>query len=188
MKITLTPTGGLAVNAFLLADDAVSLVVGATFTAGAGGQIREGFVNKQKRAVQKSPLVRAAYLLNIPRYNLENRLVFTVQRSFQTVENCVAFIAFHPDSVPMQGELTVREQSTTGLIARYLPNAVVESVECTRHIGLACDFQYITLGRCIRLSTSELPAGAQAFYQKFIFCIGGVQTYVWLPAYIGAAV
>ena len=143
MKIIITPTGG---PAFTLADDTVSVVLGANFSTGTGGQVREGFVNKQKRAGQKSPLFRAAYILNVPRYNLENRLAFTVQRSFQTVEACVAFIAFHPDNVPVQGEIAVTSQSATGLITRFLPNAVVELVECTQHIGLSCNFRYSLCG------------------------------------------
>ena len=143
MKITLTPAGA---PPFLLGDDAVSLVIGANFSGGAGGQIREGFVNKQKRRVQKRPLFRAAYLLNVPRANLENRFAFTVQRSFQTLEACVAFIAFHPDSVPTAGEITLSSQSAAGLVLRYLPAAVVERVECVRQIGLSCDFQYTIAG------------------------------------------
>jgi hypothetical protein len=144
MKITITPTGRS--TAFVLADDSVSVVLGAIFTGGTGGPIREGFVNKQKRARQKSLLFRAAYVLNVPRFNLENRLAFTVQRSFETVEGCVAFIAFHPDNVPVQGEIAVTNQSATGLITRYLPNAVVESVECTQHTGLSCNFRYSICG------------------------------------------
>jgi hypothetical protein len=144
MKITITPAGSSA--AFVLADDTVSVVLGANFTAGTGGQVKEGFVNKQKRAAQKSLLFRAAYLLNVPRFNLENRVAFTVQRSFQTVEACVAFIAFHPDNVPVQGEIALTNQSATGLITRYLPNAVVESVQCTLHTGLSCNFRYSISG------------------------------------------
>jgi hypothetical protein len=144
VKITITPTGGTM--AFVLADDSVSVVLGTNFTAGTGGQVREGFVNQQKRGGQKSPLFRAAYLLNVPRFNLENRLAFTVQRSFQTVEACVAFIAFHPDNVPVQGEIALTNQSATGLITRFLPNAVVESVECTQHTGLSCNFRYSLCG------------------------------------------
>jgi hypothetical protein len=140
MKITMTPTGGT--GAFVLADDTVGVVPGMNFASGAGGQVREGFVNKQKRAGQRSPLFRSAYVLNAPRYNLENRLSFTVQRSFQTVEACLAFIAFHPDNVPVQGEMAITHQSATGLITRYLPNAVVESVECVQHTGLSCNFRY----------------------------------------------
>jgi hypothetical protein len=143
VKIILTPIGAAP---FVLGDDTVSLVAGVNFSAGAGGQIREGFVNKQKRRVQHSPLFRAAYLLNIPRSNLENRFIFTVMRSFQTLEACVAFIAFHPDSVPTQGEITLTSQSASGLVMRYLPAAVVESVECIRQIGLSCDFQYTVAG------------------------------------------
>ena len=143
MKITITPGGG---TPFTLADDSVSLVAGTQFAAGVGGQVKEGFVNKQKRAAQKSPLFRAAYLLNLPRLNLENRFSFTVQRSFQTVEACLQFIAFHPDNVPVQGEITVSNQSGTGQVTRYLPNAVVESVECVQLVGLSCRFQYTISG------------------------------------------
>jgi hypothetical protein len=143
MKITITPTGGAA---FTLADDSVNTIVSTSWPMGATGQIKESFLNKQKRTSQKSPLFRSAYLLNIPRFNLLNQINFTVQRSFQTVENCISFIAFHPDSVPVQGEITIQEQSTTGMIARYLPNAVVDSVECTMHSGCACNFQYAISG------------------------------------------
>jgi hypothetical protein len=144
MKITITPTGAAA--AFVLADDAVSVVAGTNFAAGAGGQVREGFVNKQKRAGQRTALFRSAYVLNVPRFNLENRLTFVVQRSFQTVEACLAFIAFHPDSVPVQGEVAITNQSATGVITRYLPGAVIESVQCVRHAGLSCNFQYTVSG------------------------------------------
>ncbi len=143
MKITLTPTSGVP---FVLGDDAVSVVIGTGFSAGAGGQIQEGFVNKQKRQAQRGPLFRAAYALNLARFNLENRFSFTVQRSFQNLEACVAFIAFHPDSVPVSGEITLTSQSGTGLVVRYLPAAVVETVQCTRQIGLSCDFQYTVAG------------------------------------------
>ncbi|MGD0813367.1 MAG: hypothetical protein ABSA83_07165 [Verrucomicrobiota bacterium] len=143
MKIIVTPAGG---TGFVLGDDTVSLVVGVNFSAGAGGQIKEGFVNKQKRRVQHSPLFRAAYLLNIARLNWENRFAFTVQRSFQTLEACVAFIAFHPDSVPAAGEITLSNQSGTGVVLRYLPAAVIEMAQCTRQIGLSCDFQYTIAG------------------------------------------
>jgi len=122
------------------------VVIGLAFTGGAGGQIKEGFVNRQKRRVQGSPLFRSAYLLNIARANLENRFKFTVQRSFQTLEACVAFIALHPDTVPASGEIILPSQSSTGVVMRYLPSAVVETVECVRQIGLSCDFQYVIAG------------------------------------------
>jgi hypothetical protein len=143
VKITITATGE---PAFTLADDAVAVVIGSTFTAGVGGQIKEGFVNKQKRQVQASPLLRAAYALIIPRFNLQNRFSFTVQRTFQTMETCVAFIAFHPDSVPTQGEIALDNQSATGRILRYLPSAVIETVECAQHVGLSCNFTYTISG------------------------------------------
>jgi hypothetical protein len=143
MKITITPSGG---SVFTLADDSVAVVIGANFTAGVGGQIREGFVNKQKRQVQASALFRAAYALVVPRFNLQNRFSFTVQRSFQTMESCIAFIAFHPDSVPTQGEVVLDNQSATGRILRYLPSAVIESVECAQHVGVSCNFTYTIHG------------------------------------------
>ncbi|HEY3857708.1 MAG TPA: hypothetical protein VGO67_25270 [Verrucomicrobiae bacterium] len=143
MKVTITAAGG---SVFTLADDSVAVVVGSTFAAGAGGQIKEGFVNKQQRQAQVSPLFRAAYALLIPRFNLKNRFSFTAQRSFQTVESCIAFIAFHPDSVPTSGEVALDNQSATGRIFRYLPNAVVETVECAKHVGLSCNFTYTISG------------------------------------------
>jgi hypothetical protein len=144
VKITLTAAGSS--SAFVLGDDTIILIIGTNFGNGAGGQIKEGFVNKQKRQAQKSPLFRAAYALNVARFNLENRFAFTVQRSFQTLEACVAFIAFHPDSVPASGEITLDNSSGTGRVLRHLPGAVVESVECTQQIGLSCDFRYIVAG------------------------------------------
>jgi hypothetical protein len=148
MKITITPGSVASATGpvFTLADDATAIVIGSTFTAGAGGQIKEGFVNKQTRQVQASPLFRAAYALIIPRFNLQNRFSFTVQRTFQTVESCIAFIAFHPDSVPTQGEITVDNQSATGRILRYLPSAAIETVECAQHVGVSCNFTYSISG------------------------------------------
>ncbi len=148
MKITITPSGSSV--PFVLADDSIRLISGsaasANFSSGAGGQVMEGCLNQQKRIIQKSPLFRAAYLSNIPRYNLENRFAFTAQRSFQTAEACLAFILFHPDSVPVQGEITILNQSGTGLITRYLPNAVVESVACVAHQEVACNITYSICG------------------------------------------
>jgi hypothetical protein len=144
VKITITPTGG---PAFTLADDSVSVVgAGPQLNIGSGGQVKEGFLNKQKRRVQSSPLVRAPYLLAAPRFNFQNRLSFTVQRSFNSIEDCLAFIAGHPDSVPSQGEIYIQNQTTSGETQRYLPNAVVESVECTQHSGLSCNFTYTLFG------------------------------------------
>jgi hypothetical protein len=131
---------------FVLGDDTVTVITTTSYLAGAGGQIKEGFVNKQKRQVQRTPLFRAAYLLNVARYNLENRFTFTVQRSFPTLETCAAFIAFHPDSVPTSGEITIDNQSATGRVLSYLPGAVIETVECVQQIGLSCDFRYTIAG------------------------------------------
>jgi hypothetical protein len=144
VKITITPTGG---TAFTLADDSVSVVAASPqLSMGSGGQVKEGFVNKQKRRVQASPLFRAPYLLKIPRFNFQNRLSFTVQRSFSSVEDCLAFIAGHPDNVPAQGEIHIQNNTSNGETQRYLPSAVVESVECTQHSGLSCNFTYTISG------------------------------------------
>jgi hypothetical protein len=144
VKITITPTGG---TAFTLADDSVSVVdVSPQLNIGSGGQVKEGFVNKQKRRAQSSPLFRVAYMLVIPRFNFQNRISFTVQRTFASVEDCLAFIAGHPDNVPAQGEIYMQNQTSGGETQRYLPNAVVESVECTQHSGLSCNFTYTISG------------------------------------------
>jgi hypothetical protein len=144
LKITITPSGGAA---FLLADDSVGLVPpGPQLSVGCGGQVKEGFVNKQKRHAQRAGLFRAAYALIAPRFNLENRLRFTVQRSFSSVEDCLGFIAGHADSVPTQGEFYIQNVSGTGETQRYLPNAVVESVECVQHAGVSCNFTYVVSG------------------------------------------
>ena len=144
MKITITPTGG---QPFLLADDSVSVVIGPTFT-GRGGRANQGRVCQQTETTGpgQPAFPGGAYALLIPRFNLQNRFSFTVQRSFQSVENCIGFIAFHPDSVPTQGEITLDNQSATGRILRYLPSAVIETVECAQHIGLSCNFTYTISG------------------------------------------
>ncbi len=144
MKITITPTGG---TAFVLGDDSVGVVpAGPQLAVGCGGQIKEGFVNKQKRQVQTSPLFRAAYALVIPRCNLQIRFTFTVQRSFNSVEDCLGFIAGHPDSVPTEGEIQIQNVTSVGETLRYLPAAVVETVEITQHVGLSCNTQYTVSG------------------------------------------
>src|SRR5579863_5721959 len=144
MKITITPIGG---TAFVLGDDSAGVVpAGPQLSVGCGGQIREGFVNKQKRQIQTSPLFRAAYALVIPRFNLQNRFSFTVQRSFTSVEDCLAFIAGHPDSVPAEGEIQIQNVTSLGETLRYLPNAVIEQVEITQHVGLSCNTQYTISG------------------------------------------
>lgn len=140
MKITITPSGG---NPFLLGDDTVSVLPVATiWPNGAGGAIREGFVNKQRRNIQTTPLFRGAYPFMAARFNWTGAFSFTVQRSFANIENCLMFIASHPDTVPASGEITLSNVSGTGSVSRYLPGAFVERVECTNHIGLSCDFTY----------------------------------------------
>ena len=131
MKITITAAGG---TPFMLADDAGGATVG------------DGFRPKQTRIVQSQALFRAAYKANVARYNLENRLTFTVERVFGTVELCLNFIAQHADQVPAQGSLVLYNLSSTGQTTRTLANAVIVEVECVEHAGVSCKFQYTIAG------------------------------------------
>ena len=131
MKITMTAAGG---KAFVLADDA------------GGATVQEGFCPKQTRRWQSQPLFRASYQPNLPRFNLENRLQFTVERVFPTLELALNFIAQHPDQVPICGALTLYHRSASGQATRTLANAVVVEVACTEHVGVSCKFQYTIAG------------------------------------------
>ena len=131
MKITITAAGG---KAFVLADDA------------GGATVQDGFRPEQRRVVQSQGLFRAAYQANVARFNLENRLRFTVERSFGTVEAALNFIAQHADSVPVQGNVVLYNRSATGQATRTLANAVVAEVECVEHVGVSCKFQYTVAG------------------------------------------
>ncbi|MGA2540168.1 MAG: hypothetical protein ABSG78_01260 [Verrucomicrobiota bacterium] len=131
MKITITAAGG---TAFVLADDA------------GGATVQDGFRPKQTRILQRQRLFRSGYKTNIPRYNLENRLRFVVERTFGTVELCLNFMAQHADSVPAQGNLVLYNRSGTGQATRTLGNAVVAEVECVEHVGVSCKFQYTIAG------------------------------------------
>jgi hypothetical protein len=141
VQIIITPTG---LSAFTLADDTTAMpIVAASWPAGIGGTIVEkGFLARQKRTVQIEPLFRQAYPFMAPRFNWQNGFSFVVQREFSTVQNCIAFIAFHPDSVPANGEITLSHTSSSGVIHRYLPNAIVDTPECVDHKGVKCRFQY----------------------------------------------
>lgn len=118
----------------MLADDA------------AGATMQDGFRPRQTRIVQSSPLFRAAYKSTLPRYNLENRLSFVVERVFATVEAVLNFMASHADQVPVAGTLALYHLSGTGQTARSLPNAVVVEIECVEHVGVSCKFQYTVAG------------------------------------------
>jgi hypothetical protein len=139
VKLTITPTGG---TAFLLADGTTAPIVATSWANGAGGLVREGFLNKQRRIVQIQPLFRAAYPFLAARFNWQGYWQFTVQRTFSTAEQCFAFVAVHPDSVPASGEIWLSNNSSTGVINRYLPGAVIETVECIDQKEVACDFLY----------------------------------------------
>jgi hypothetical protein len=137
LKITVTLTG--IATPFVLGDDTVTTITASSWPNGAGGAILEGFINKQKRELQRTLMFQSAYLLDIPKFNWENAFSFTVQRSFNSLANCIYFIANHPDTVPAGGEITL---SNNGSNLRYLPSATIDSVECVRQIGLSCDFRY----------------------------------------------
>ena len=111
-----------------------------------GATARDGFCPKQTRILQSQPLFRGSYKANLPRFNLENRLKFVVERTFGTVEAALSFIASHADGLPAQGTLTVYNLSARGQISRSLPNAVLEEVECVEHVGVSCKFQYTIAG------------------------------------------
>jgi hypothetical protein len=131
MKITMTAAGG---KAFVLADDA------------GGATVQDGFCPKQTRILQSQPLFRGSYKANLARFNLENRLQFTVERVFATVEAALNFMASHADQVPVAGTLTLYNRSSTGQASRSLDNAVMASVECVEHVGVSCKFQYTVAG------------------------------------------
>jgi hypothetical protein len=131
MKITITVTGG---TAFVLGDDS------------GGMNIQDGFRPKQTREVQSTELFRGPYKANLPRYNLENELSFVVERTFSTREAALNFMAFHADTVPAQGALTLYNLSHTGQTTRTLANATVNQVECVEHVGVSCKFQYTIAG------------------------------------------
>lgn len=141
MQILITPTG---LSAFTLGDDTTAMPILTTaWAAGLGGQIVvDGFLAKQKRSVQVTDLFRSAYPFITPRFNWLNSFTFTVHREFSTAQNCIAFIAFHPDSIPAGGEITLSHSSSTGVIRRYLPNAVISQPECVDHKGVKCRFRY----------------------------------------------
>lgn len=131
MKITITANGG---TAFVLGDDS------------AGMPIQDGFRPRQTRESQSAGLFRGPYKSNLPRYNLENQLNFVVERTFATREAALNFMAFHADSVPTQGALTLYDLSNTGQTTRTLANAIVNKIECIDHVGVSCKFQYVITG------------------------------------------
>jgi hypothetical protein len=131
MRITITPAGG---KAFVLADEA------------AGAMVRDGFRPGQTRVTQSQALFRAPYKTNIPRFNLENRLRFVVERTFATVEAALNFMATHADQVPVQGTVTMYHLTARGQTSRSLASAVVLDIQCIEHIGVSCRFQYTIAG------------------------------------------
>ncbi|HWD18141.1 MAG TPA: hypothetical protein VHB20_02590 [Verrucomicrobiae bacterium] len=143
MKITIT---GAGLQAFLLADDAAGVLEGSGWPQGAGGQVRDGFLNQHERKIQSADLARAPYRTNTPRFNLENRLEFVVERSFSTTAGCQLFIAQHPGQIPAQGLLNVAHQAADGVVNLYLKNAVVQWAKCRRQTGVTCLFQYLVRG------------------------------------------
>jgi hypothetical protein len=131
VKITITPTGG---PIFTLGDDSNAM------------PIQDGFRPRQTRVIRSNPLFRAAYKLNLASFNLENRLVFVVERTFANRELALNFMATHPDSVPVSGTVMLYDLSTSGQTKRTLSGAVVADIECVEHVGVSCKFQYTIIG------------------------------------------
>jgi len=143
MKISISAPGQAP---FVLADDAAGVLGGNGWPQGAGGQIRDGFLNQHERRVQSVDLIRAPFRTNLPRFNLENRLEFVVERAFATVAACQLFIARHPGQAPAQGLLAVQYQAADGVVNLYLKNAVIQSIRCQRQVGVSCLFYYLLRG------------------------------------------
>jgi hypothetical protein len=131
MKITLTAAGSAP---FVLGDDA------------AGWAMADGFRPRQTRTVRSKGLFRGAYRANLAGFNLENRLVFVVERTFATRELALGFMASHADAVPVAGTLTLYDLSPSGQTKRSLAGAVVAEVECVGHVGVSCKFRYTIAG------------------------------------------
>lgn len=143
MKITLLPVGN-SPTPFVFADDTVGEIsTGYPWTNGVGGICKEGFLPGQRRAVQGVEYFRGLFKGNIPRGQLENSLKFTVQRTFNTLDNALAFLASHADNVPESGLLIM---TLTGIGTRYLQNAVVQDIQTTLHKGVSCDTTYSIVG------------------------------------------
>jgi hypothetical protein len=131
---------------FTMAADTTAMpikVATAPWTNGIGGLCKEGFQPKQRRGVQAVEYFRGLFKGNIARGQFENSLKFTVQRTFDDLDLCLAFLAVHADTVPDEGCLQV---TLTGVGTRFLPNAQVQDVECVKHIGASCDMMYSLVG------------------------------------------
>jgi hypothetical protein len=142
--ITSPSVGAAGATQFILGDDTTALpIVTAAWASGLGGPIVDtGFLARQKRKIQIQDLFRQGYPFITARFNWLNSFEFTVHRVFSAVQNCLAFVAFHPDSVPAGGEVTLSHTSASGVVHRYLPNAVVDSPECIDQTGVRCRFKY----------------------------------------------
>jgi hypothetical protein len=142
MQITLTPPGGTQV--FTLGDDTVKIVpAGQNFANGAPGSVNDGYLPKQTRLVQKSAIVRGAYKIGFPRYNLENSLTFEVTRTFTSRSLAFSFLSSHADLIPVIGTLTELNVASTGRTPRYLPNAMLEDMETIEDKGLTNVVRYL---------------------------------------------
>lgn len=131
---------------FILAADTAPFPIssGAPWLNGVGGVAdKEGYKPGQKRAIQAVEYFRGLWKGNIGRGQLENSLRFTTQRTFSTLDLCLAFLQSHAGNVPIEGCLMV---TMTGVGTAYLPNAVVQDIQTPKHIGASCDVAYSLVG------------------------------------------
>jgi hypothetical protein len=144
VKITITaPSIATGSGAFILADDSIAQVVGINWNLGAGGPVFEkGFLNGISYELRRASIFRGAFAYRAPSYNASTRFTFITHRVHDKVENCLGFIQSHPQSVPIQGEITLSHRSNSGSFSAYLPNALLVSATCTDQIGVKNKFQY----------------------------------------------
>lgn len=149
MRITITPpaaSGQPTVTPFLLCDDSVGAGAlsgsGDTFVNGAGGQCKEGFNADEQRATQREEFIGSEYAMELPRGNRQFTMTFTVQRTMESVDAALMFMADHPDLVPDTGKTEI----DIGNTVRYLYNSVVKSVRVTNYCGVSFDTTYTISG------------------------------------------
>ena len=86
---------------------------------------------------------RGMFVGNIPRGQIENGLKFTVQRTFDTLDNCLTFQALHSGLVPLAGTVSM---TLTGVGVMYLANAALDAPQAVKHVGVSCDWVYTLKG------------------------------------------
>jgi hypothetical protein len=156
LKITISPYAvypAVSTPAFILADDSVSVITGAVFPNGAGGQAQDGFLGECERQVQAVPLVRGSYQQVIPRFNLKHAIPLNVIRVHDSERDAMIFVATHIDVVPASGLLQVTATCSDGVVNLWMPNAVVGPIRRTKHTGVRWLWNYQIFGNGPWLTT-----------------------------------